>query len=60
MFPVTTDVALRSGVSSWRRRVIVQLVCVLLLCFFLCLERNDSLMRTVVKVDVARFQNRLE
>ena len=35
-------------------------VCVLLLCFFLCLEGNDSLMRTIVKVDVARFQNRLE
>ena len=35
-------------------------LCVLLLCFFLCLEGNHSLMRTVVKVDVARFQNRLD
>ena len=34
-------------------------VCVLLLCFVFCLEEKHSLVRKVLKVDVARFPNRL-
>ena len=35
-------------------------LCVLLLCFFLCLEGKHSLARNFLKVAVARFQNRLD
>ena len=34
-------------------------LCVLLLCFFFCVEGKHSLVRKVLKVGVARFQNRL-
>ena len=58
---VATDVALQSGVSSWRRRVVVRL-----LCSFVCscfLEENHAwrgvLLESCSQVDVARFQNRI-
>ena len=35
-------------------------LCVLLLCFFFCLEGKHSLVRKILKVGVARFQNRLD
>ena len=35
-------------------------LCVLLLCFFFCLEGKHSLVRKFLKVGVARFQNRLD
>ena len=52
----------RACVSCYPVGVAV-LLCNLCVCaasvFFLCLEGNHSLVRTVVKVYVARFQNRL-
>ena len=56
---VATDVALQGGVSSWRRRVVVQLV----LLFFSCVSKENVAWRGVLfascsKVDVALFQNR--
>ena len=35
-------------------------LCVLLLCFFFCLEGKHSLVRKFLKVGVPRFQNRLD
>ena len=56
---VATDVALQSGVSSWRRRVVVQFV----LLFFSCVSKENVVWRGVFfasccQVDVALFQNR--
>ena len=56
---VATDVALQGGLSSWRRRVVVQFV----LLFFSCVSKENVAWRGVLfascsKVDVALFQNR--
>ena len=53
---VATDVALQGGLSSWRRRVVVQFV----LLFFSCVSKENVAWRGVLfascfEVDVARF-----